>query len=273
MVKTQSKGPGQPAPSKPEALDEKITHLTEEVARTATRYKVPILVTLVAVVAIVAVTSLISILSDQQESSWSDQIYLLFQQEPSQIRVDGPKLAEQLRGTRIEPAFIVQYASWRFNQGEPGDREEAIALLEQAKGRNPDSILIGLALGEFEQVANASEGFVLPPIPEPNVAPGGTAGLSPNFPGLGTAFPPPPVVTAPPESSRAPDPPPSSADGDESGEIDSGSGSGQDPEGGATVEPPAVGSGSEDSGSGGEDDANSGETRDPPVPATGDGEG
>ena len=32
-VKTQSKGPSQPSSPKPEALDEKITHLTEEVAK------------------------------------------------------------------------------------------------------------------------------------------------------------------------------------------------------------------------------------------------
>ena len=182
-MKTQSKGAA-PAP-RGEALDEKLTHLTEDIAKSASRHKVPIVVALVAIVAIIAVYRIVGYLGVQQEGRWNEQIYALFQMEPAQIRVEGPKLAAELEGTRIEPVFVAQYARWLFEAGEEGDPEKALELLTSARGKHPDSLLIELTFDELDHVQQASGTFELPPIPEP-VAP-----VSPPVPGLGTGVVPP----------------------------------------------------------------------------------
>ena len=48
-MKTQSQSADPPGAPKPEALEQKITHLTEDFAKTANRFKVPALVAVVLI--------------------------------------------------------------------------------------------------------------------------------------------------------------------------------------------------------------------------------
>ena len=86
MVKTRPKGPGSPgSPAKGPGrestgkLDETLTHLTEEVAKTASRYKVPIVVLIILVFAIILLSTLFSAYQRMREETWNDQIHALFQ--------------------------------------------------------------------------------------------------------------------------------------------------------------------------------------------------
>jgi len=203
-VKTQSQGPGhspqphaQPHPPSSGALEEKITHLTEEAAKTASRYKVPILVGIVAILAIVAVSGLVSTLSRQQDGARSEKLYQLFQMEAAQIRAEGPALQEELEGTRIEPAFVSRYARWLYEQNQPGDREQALALIAAARARHPENLIIELTAGELEQVHAANAGFVLPALTPPPPPP------APETPGVAPVA---PVEAAPPAPGQPPGP-------------------------------------------------------------------
>lgn len=207
-MKTHSQGHGQ-SQSQPRAhphspssgaLEEKITHLTEEAAKTANRFKVPIVVVLVAVVAIVAVSGLVSTISRQQDAERSEKLYQLFARDDAQIRTEAPAIQKEFEGTRIEPAFVSLYARWLFEQNQPGDRAQALALVAAARARHPQSLILELAGGELEQVHAADEGFALPPIPEPSPPPTSAA------PGGATVVTPPVVVAPVPPESPAPAP-------------------------------------------------------------------
>ena len=178
-MKTQSKGPSQPSSPKPEALDEKITHLTEEVAKKANLYKVPALIALVLIVAVVAIFSLTSSLGEQAEMELSESVYLLFEPDntgelkksPAELRSEAQALAKTLEGEKIEPVFASLYAAWLFEQNEGNDQEQALALLSSALSRHEGNLILTLANDELTQNKNASAGFTLPPIPEPDPPP------------------------------------------------------------------------------------------------------
>jgi hypothetical protein len=260
-VKTPSKGSGHPAPAdaariRPEALEEKITHLTEGVARTASKYKVAILVVLVAIVAVVAISSLVTYLAAQQEESWSGRVDELFRKSAAEIRIAAPALADELRGTRIEPVLVARYAHWLYEQAGAGDRERAFTLVEEAMQRHPGDLVLDLCHGELVQVRTEAEGFVLPPIPEaapptlPTPPETGATVTPPSGPGIVTPVnaPVPVPPTAPPKGAvssgaaapGAPAPPPATEDplGDDplDGEV-------PNPDGGAAPPKPAPGDG------------------------------
>ncbi len=191
-MKTQSKGPSQPSSPKPEALDEKITHLTEEVAKKANLYKVPALIALVLIVAVVAIFSLTSSLGEQAEMELSESVYLLFEPDntgelkksPSELRSEAQALAKTLEGEKIEPVFASLYAAWLFKQNEGNDREQALALLSSALSRHEGNLILTLANDELTQNKSSSEGFTLPAIPEPDPPPSVDDG-STDLPGSG----------------------------------------------------------------------------------------
>lgn len=199
-MKTQKKGPQRPsAPGhSSEKLDEKLTHLTEEVAKTANRFRVPFVVAIVAIVAIIALSGLVTYMNEQQEEAWSEEIYTLFEKDDAAIRADAPSLQDELEGQRIEPAFVAQYARWLFEQNQPGDRQSALALVDAAAERHPDSLLLDIARSEFRQVYEASQGFTLPPIPVPET-PAGAAGAG-GTAGAAGAVTPTPVTPTPVEN-------------------------------------------------------------------------
>lgn len=218
-MKTQRPGHGHPKspspthalpPGQPEALDEKITHLTEEVAKTANRFKVPILVAIVATIAIVATSGLVSSITRKQEGERSERIYLLFRAEPAVIRADGPALQTELEGTRIEPVFVARYARWLYEENQPGDRERALALVAAARARHPGSLILEMTGNELEQAETVDAGFELPPLPPPPAPPappanaetGESAGAAP----IETLTPAPPAAAPAGESAPIPVP-------------------------------------------------------------------
>ena len=206
-MKTQSKGPGQPKPAspKPEALEDKITNLTGEVAKTANQYKVVALVAFVAIIAIVAIAQLVGHLGEKAEGQRTDAIYTLFRNEdPAKIRAEAPALAKELKGTKIEPYFLPLYARWLFDQNEGNDRQTAVDLLDDALKRHEGEIYLTLAHEEFSQQLAASAGFTLPEIPEPLTpdTPEGT--ITPLLPGGQTT----PGTTVTPVGTSTDDPTP-----------------------------------------------------------------
>ena len=105
-MKTQSKGTNVPTPA-PEALDEKITQLTEEVAKKAKTYWVPVLIAIIVVFAFMAVSSLMSSITEGQQQDLSESVYALFNsgKTPEEIRSQAPQLGESLRPER-RPAGV-----------------------------------------------------------------------------------------------------------------------------------------------------------------------
>jgi len=166
-VKTQSKGPGQKAPATPEALDEKITHITEDLVKGADRFKVPVIVILVGIVAVIAIMGIVGKLKESQEMAWSEEIYQLFENDDAGIRANAPVLIAELEGKRIEPALVTRYALWLFEQNQGNDRADAVALVAAAQERHPEDLLLSIAQGELTTAYEGSKDFELPPIPEP----------------------------------------------------------------------------------------------------------
>jgi len=170
-VKTQSKGTNVPTPA-PEALDEKITQLTEEVAKKAKTYWVPVLIAIIVVFAFMAVSSLMSSITEGQQQDLSESVYALFNsgKTPEEIRSQAPQLGESLRGKPIEAYFVVTYAQWLYGQGEGDDRAKAIELMEEALPRQETfagQLLLELQLSEHRSAMEVSKDFVLPEIPAP----------------------------------------------------------------------------------------------------------
>ena len=203
-MKTQSKGPSQPSSPQPEALDEKITHLTEEVAKTANRYKVPALIGLVLVMAIIAIATLMKRVGEKSEGELSDSVYVLFQKDDAglfkkgaaEIRAEAPALGKKLEGEKIEPVFAARYAAWLFGQTEGNDRNQALTVLKDALGRHEGNLILTIAHEELSTVQAASAGFILPPIPEPDPP----VELTPVFPEITPPVGAPPAGTAPAET-------------------------------------------------------------------------
>ena len=166
-MKTQRKGPGQNAPATPEALDEKISHLTEDLVKGADRFKVPVVVILVGIVAVIAIMGIVGKLKESQEVAWSEQIYQLFENDDAGIRANAPVLIAELEGKRIEPALVTRYALWLFEQNQGDDRVDAVALVDAAQERHPEDLLLNIAQGELSAAYEASKDFELPQIPEP----------------------------------------------------------------------------------------------------------
>ena len=169
-MKTQSKGPGQPTKPSPkqEAIEEKITTLTQGVAKTANQYKVMALVAILAVFAIVAISQLVGYLGDQKNAERTDKIYSVFSQEdPAAIRAQAPLLQRELKGTNIEPYFALVYSRWLFGENEGNDRQAAIDLLKDTLSRHEGDLYLTLAEEELSQIQGASAGFTLPEIPTP----------------------------------------------------------------------------------------------------------
>ncbi len=170
-MKTQSKGTNVPTPA-PEALDEKITQLTEEVAKKAKTYWVPVLIAIIVVFAFMAVSSLMSSITEGQQQDLSESVYALFNsgKTPEEIRSQAPQLGESLRGKPIEAYFVVTYAQWLYGQGEGDDRAKAIELMEEALPRQETfagQLLLELQLSEHRSAMEVSKDFVLPEIPAP----------------------------------------------------------------------------------------------------------
>ena len=200
---TKSQGKNAPNPQ-PEALDEKITHLTEEVAKKASAYRVPVLVLIIAIVAGFAINTMLTAMQESKEQAWSEDVYVMFSTDKpvSEVRAAAPKLASDLEGAKIEPFFATKYAQWLWEQNEGDDRSRAVQYLEEVKARHEGSpihtLLVELQHTELKNALEASQGFEMPPIPEPADPTASTGGLPGGAPFITTDTPGVTVTTTPP---------------------------------------------------------------------------
>ena len=169
MAKTKTRS-SQPPNADNQHLDQTIEHLTEEVARTASRFRIPLILLVVAVIGGILITQLMGKIEDVQRQGTNDEIAAFFSGSTAEIRSGASRLLETVRSEKIEPFVVSRYALWLFVKNGDGDRQQALGLLESTFERHPDSLLLVPYIEEFRQAIESSAGFVLPE-PEPIVIP------------------------------------------------------------------------------------------------------
>lgn len=115
MAKTKTRS-SQPPNADNQHLDQTIEHLTEEVARTASRFRIPLILLVVAVIGGILITQLMGKIEDVQRQGTNDEIAAFFSGSTAEIRSGASRLLETVRSEKIEPFVVSRYALWLFVQ-------------------------------------------------------------------------------------------------------------------------------------------------------------
>lgn len=170
MAKTKTRNP-QPPNADNQHLDETIENLTEEVARTANRYRMPIILFFVICIAGLLLFQAWGKLQGAKIQGQNDEISTVFTGTDDEIRAAVPALLESFHSQKIEPILAIRFASWLFEKNAEGDRENALEILVAAQVRHPASLLLPTHIENYRQAIESSAGFILPepePIPAPD---------------------------------------------------------------------------------------------------------
>lgn len=168
MSKVKKEPPKEPAKDSAAQLEDKIAQVSDRVSTTAKQYRMPIIIGAVVIVAILGLFSIFQWFEASERQQWGADIDTAFgdpEDTPDTVRPRLEALAADLKGSAVEPYFVNRYAHWLWVTNETP--KDALKVLEDARTRHADNLLIEEQYLSFKRAIDMDEGFEVPAPPPP----------------------------------------------------------------------------------------------------------
>ena len=166
-------GPGRPqnksestGDDNPAELEKSLEDATAGVVESAKNNSNLIILVVLGIVALLALPSMLERVEEQKLQKLNNDIDTCLGQEAEEVLGSYQQLLSQLQGTPVEAYAYSRVTSWMWSQQDESLWDSVLELLEQAKSKFPEDMLISTRIVEYSTAIASSKSFTLPEIPE-----------------------------------------------------------------------------------------------------------